>query len=144
MEQDLLSTPDASPDANFCERGIVSLRKQTERFFYFIGTIVGKQPTISIIVPIVISGLLILGFLMQVTKTQPIDIWVDPNSDFVSEKNFFDDHFTPFYRIEQFIIYPKDVEGADVLQGRYVLVLKKKKQIMKRNEKEMKKKEMNK
>jgi hypothetical protein len=42
--------------------------------------------------------LLSIGFIWQVTKTEPIDIWTDPNSDFVSEKNFFDEKFSPFYR----------------------------------------------
>jgi len=118
LEQDLLQTPDASPDSNFCERGIIFIRKKMEKIFFGLGTVIGKHPTISIVIPFVIAGLLILGFLMQVTKTQPIEIWVDPESDFIAEKNFFDDHFTPFYRIEQLMIYPRDSEGADILQGR--------------------------
>jgi Niemann-Pick C1 protein len=60
------------------------------------------------IIPAVVGLLLCLGFLEQVTYTDPIDIWVDPNSQFISEKKLFDSSFGPFYRIEQLMALPRN------------------------------------
>lgn len=36
--------------------------------------------------------------------TDPVELWAAPNSQSRIEKEFFDSHFEPFYRIEQVII----------------------------------------
>lgn len=36
--------------------------------------------------------------------TDPVELWAAPNSQSRIEKEFFDSHFEPFYRIEQLII----------------------------------------
>ncbi|KAE9548636.1 hypothetical protein FO519_008148 [Halicephalobus sp. NKZ332] len=42
------------------------------------------------------------------TTTDPVELWSNENSILRKEKLFFDTTFSPFYRIAQIIMYPKD------------------------------------
>lgn len=44
------------------------------------------------------------GIIYLKITTDPVKLWAAPNSQSRIEKEFFDSHFEPFYRIEQLII----------------------------------------
>lgn len=44
------------------------------------------------------------GIIYFKITTDPVELWAAPNSQSRIEKEFFDSHFEPFYRIEQVII----------------------------------------
>ena len=58
-------------------------------------------PTITTVSCIVIVGLLSLGWLRFTVETDPVKLWVAPDSDAAMEKAFFDANFGPFFRTEQ-------------------------------------------
>ena len=91
-----------------------------EKGFYKIGYAIASRPIISILICWTLAGAMVFGFFMIVTKTDPVDIWVDPTSNFVAQENYFNTNFGPFYRIEQYLFTPRDVPGADILQGKYL------------------------
>ena len=61
-------------------------------------------------VGIVIAVILSSGIALLDVTTDPVKLWASPNSRSLQEKNFFDSHFTPFYRTEMLIITPVGVE----------------------------------
>ncbi|GFU25408.1 NPC intracellular cholesterol transporter 1 [Nephila pilipes] len=47
------------------------------------------------------------GLVFFTVRTNPVDLWSAPNSEARKEKDYFDNHFGPFYRTEQVIIRRK-------------------------------------
>ncbi|KAF2772367.1 NCR1, Niemann-pick type C [Teratosphaeria nubilosa] len=58
-------------------------------------------PGITIGSAIVVVGLLSLGWIRFAVETDPVKLWVAPESDAAREKEFFDHNFGPFFRAEQ-------------------------------------------
>ncbi|KAK4636528.1 NPC intracellular sterol transporter 1-related protein 1 [Fulvia fulva] len=74
----------------YCDRVFASLARTCARF-----------PGITIGTSFIIVGLLSLGWLRFALETDPVKLWVAPDSAAASEKKFFDDNFGPFFRTEQ-------------------------------------------
>ncbi|XP_024370575.1 uncharacterized protein [Physcomitrium patens] len=55
-------------------------------------------------VSILITVVLCLGLIRLNVETRPEKLWVSPGSKAAEEKEFFDSHLAPFYRIEQIIL----------------------------------------
>lgn len=72
-----------------------------DRIFSNLGRICAKFPAITISTSVVIVGLLCIGWTRFDVETDPVKLWVSPDSNAASEKKFFDDNFGPFFRAEQ-------------------------------------------
>lgn len=57
-----------------------------------------------------------IGILKLEFITKPEDLWVPPGSQVVKDRNYFEDRFGAFFRVNQFIIFSKN-DGGDVLLG---------------------------
>ncbi|KIW04293.1 uncharacterized protein PV09_04589 [Verruconis gallopava] len=69
--------------------------------FSRLGFACASFPAITIVTSIIIVALLSLGWLRFAVETDPVRLWVSPDSDAAKEKAFFDNNFGPFFRAEQ-------------------------------------------
>ncbi|XP_004491642.1 uncharacterized protein [Cicer arietinum] len=74
------------------------------RFYRAYGRWAARRPAIILFSSLAIVLLLCLGLLRFQVETRPEKLWVGPGSKAAEEKDFFDSHLAPFYRIEQLII----------------------------------------
>lgn len=83
-----------------------------DRAFGRLGRATARFPGITIGSSIIIVGLLSLGWLRFAVETDPVKLWVAPDSEAAQEKDFFDRHFGPFYRAEQvFLVNDSSTSG---------------------------------
>lgn len=65
-----------------------------------------RYPVLALcLISYIILGLSYGIYHLKVT-VNPIEIWASPDSRSRIEKNYFETHFTPFYRLEQIYIKP--------------------------------------
>lgn len=74
------------------------------RFYRSYGRWVAMRPNTVLCSSLVIVLLLCLGLLRFEVETRPEKLWTGPGSKAAEEKDYFDSHLAPFYRIEQLII----------------------------------------
>jgi len=84
----------------YCDRAFSTLARTCARF-----------PAITIVSSIIVVGLLSLGWLNFAVETDPVKLWVAPDSAAAKEKQFFDTNFGPFFRAEQAFLV-NDVNGS--------------------------------
>ncbi|KAF1976955.1 multidrug efflux transporter AcrB transmembrane domain-containing protein [Bimuria novae-zelandiae CBS 107.79] len=72
-----------------------------DRMFSRLGYVCARFPTLTIGTSILIVGLMSLGWLRFSVETDPVRLWVSPDSAAAQEKAFFDENFGPFWRAEQ-------------------------------------------
>lgn len=70
-------------------------------FFYRLGQVAASSPWLVMAVMFTIVGLLNIGWKNFSVETDPVRLWVAPNSESKLQKEYFDEHFGPFYRTEQ-------------------------------------------
>ncbi|KAM7541010.1 hypothetical protein Aperf_G00000046447 [Anoplocephala perfoliata] len=70
------------------------------------GALVACFPKLTLLFTAICLGIACCGFLRFRVTTDPVDLWSDPNSRARLEKDYFDEHFGPFYRTEQIILRP--------------------------------------
>eukprot|EP00762_Andalucia_godoyi_P004709 ANDGO_03620.mRNA.1 Niemann-Pick type C-related protein 1 len=84
-------------------------RFHPERFisacFDKLGGLIQSVPLLFILVPLLIVGIFAVGIGQLVFLTKPEDLWVPPGSKVSNDKNYFDNTFGAFYRVNQFIIH---------------------------------------
>ncbi|KAM4122351.1 hypothetical protein ACB094_01G077000 [Castanea mollissima] len=82
-------------------------------FYRRYGTWVARNPTLVLCSSLAIVLVLCLGLIRFKVETRPEKLWVGPGSKAAEEKQFFDSHLAPFYRIEQLILAttPDAVDG---------------------------------
>ncbi|KAJ9673314.1 hypothetical protein PVL29_023105 [Vitis rotundifolia] len=73
-------------------------------FYRRYGTWVARHPTIILCSSLAIVLVLCLGLIRFKVETRPEKLWVGPGSKAAEEKQFFDSHLAPFYRIEQLVL----------------------------------------
>ncbi|KAL2715871.1 NPC intracellular cholesterol transporter 1 isoform X2 [Vespula squamosa] len=104
ISADELPTGFEDTQSTFIERLGAGTDKLLQEFFCWWGTVCASRPWL----------ILFLGFLfivglghgikyMNVT-TDPVELWASPYSRSRIEREYFDEHFEPFYRTEQIII----------------------------------------
>lgn len=76
-------------------------------FFYKLGILVTSAPLITFALALVAVALCNLGWSSFVVETDPVRLWVAPNSESKMRKEYFDEHFGPFYRTEQIFVIDK-------------------------------------
>lgn len=88
------------------------------RFFFRLGHFCATRPWLTFSIVFSIFGLLNLGWKYFKIETEPVNLWVAPDSESKLQKEFFDTHFGPFYRPQQiFITRPKE---AQVVPGHMI------------------------
>ncbi|GMH04666.1 hypothetical protein Nepgr_006506 [Nepenthes gracilis] len=88
-------------------------------FYRKYGMWVAKRPSLVLFSSLSIVLILCLGLIRFKVETRPEKLWVGSGSRAAKEKQFFDNHLAPFYRIEQLIIATMPAEG----QGRSQSIL---------------------
>ncbi|KAJ4715848.1 Niemann-Pick C1 protein-like [Melia azedarach] len=73
-------------------------------FYRTYGTWVARNPTLVLCTSLAIVLVFCIGLIRFKVETQPEKLWVGPGSRAAAEKQFFDSHLAPFYRIEQLIL----------------------------------------
>ncbi|XP_043713679.1 NPC intracellular cholesterol transporter 1-like isoform X2 [Telopea speciosissima] len=73
-------------------------------FYRRYGTWVARNPTLVLCSSLAVVLLLCLGLIRFKVETRPEKLWVGHGSKAAEEKQFFDSHLAPFYRIEQLIL----------------------------------------
>ncbi|XP_034681127.1 NPC intracellular cholesterol transporter 1 [Vitis riparia] len=73
-------------------------------FYRQYGTWVAKNPSLVLCMSLAVVLILCLGLIRFKVETRPEKLWVGSGSRAAEEKNFFDSHLAPFYRIEQLIL----------------------------------------
>ena len=78
------------------------------RFFYRLGLLCAKRPMETFAAAAVVVALLNIGWRNFKVETDPVRLWVAPNSESALQKHYFDDTFGPFFRAEQVFITMED------------------------------------
>ncbi|KAJ1272298.1 hypothetical protein BS78_06G191600 [Paspalum vaginatum] len=73
-------------------------------FFRKHGIFIARHPLLVLCVSLLVPVLLCIGLLRFKVETRPEKLWVSPGSQAADEKNYFDSHLSPFYRIEQLVL----------------------------------------
>ncbi|PSS35438.1 hypothetical protein PHLCEN_2v1593 [Hermanssonia centrifuga] len=81
------------------------------RTFYRLGLITATYPWLTLAAVFTVFGLLNLGWQQFELEKDPVRLWVAPDSESIIQKEYFDEHFGPFYRPEQ--IYVTVHESSD-------------------------------
>ncbi|KMS99730.1 hypothetical protein BVRB_1g020980 [Beta vulgaris subsp. vulgaris] len=80
-------------------------------FYRKYGAWVARRPALVLVSSLAIVLVLCLGLIRLRVETRPEKLWVGPGSRAAKEKQYFDTHLAPFYRIEQLIIATIPDEG---------------------------------
>ncbi|KAL9078828.1 MAG: hypothetical protein Q9157_002269 [Trypethelium eluteriae] len=89
------------------------LNNLLDKGFSKLGNTCARFPALTISSSIVVVILLSLGWINFQVETDPVRLWVAPDSDPAQEKAFFDDNFGPFFRAEQaFLVNDTHPGGA--------------------------------
>eukprot|EP01028_Stygiella_incarcerata_P011888 TRINITY_DN7011_c0_g1_i1.p1 TRINITY_DN7011_c0_g1~~TRINITY_DN7011_c0_g1_i1.p1 ORF type:complete len:1061 (+),score=251.08 TRINITY_DN7011_c0_g1_i1:128-3310(+) len=97
-----------------------------QKFFAHVGKRIAKYPLLFIVIPLVIVAGVGIGIMKLSFMTKPEDLWVPPGSRVVRDKNYFEDHFAAYFRINEFILSHggDNVVTGDVLDDIYNLQFK--------------------
>ncbi len=76
----------------------------SDRMFSRLGYVCARFPAITIVTSIIFVALLSLGWMRFEVETDPVRLWVAPDSAAAQEKAFFDEKFGPFFRAEQIFL----------------------------------------
>jgi Niemann-Pick C1 protein len=82
------------------------------RGFYRLGLMAASSPWLTFSIVFTLVGLLNIGWKRFEVETDPVRLWVAPNSESKLQKEFFDQNFGPFYRPEQIFITSASVVDA--------------------------------
>ena len=72
-----------------------------DKVFNRLGGLCARFPLITIFASVLVVILLSLGWMNFEVEKDPVRLWVSPSSNAAQEKDFFDNNFGPFYRVEQ-------------------------------------------
>jgi Niemann-Pick C1 protein len=72
--------------------------------FYHLGLFASNHPWLMFSAVFTAIGLLNIGWERFTVETDPVRLWVAPDSESRLQKEYFDNHFGPFYRTEQIFV----------------------------------------
>lgn len=87
-----------------------------QRFFYRMGLACARAPAATFAIACVLLALANIGWKDFAVETDPVRLWVAPQSESKLRKEYFDEHFGPFYRTQQ--IFVTDTSGAAFARDR--------------------------
>ncbi|KAJ7937284.1 patched family-domain-containing protein [Mycena leptocephala] len=79
------------------------------RGFYRLGLMTASSPWLTFALVFLIMGLLNIGWKHFQIERDPVRLWVAPSSESRIQKEYFDEHFGPFYRTEQIFVTASDL-----------------------------------
>lgn len=91
------------------------------RSFYRLGLFAASSPWLTFAIVFTIIGLLNIGWKKFDIETDPVRLWVAPSSESKLQKEFFDEHFGPFYRTEQIFVTASPAGTSQADSGDSVL-----------------------
>ncbi len=74
------------------------------RMFYKLGLLTASFPWATFAIVFTLVGLLNVGWSSFSVETDPVGLWVAPDSESKIQKDFFDQNFGPFYRPQQIFV----------------------------------------
>ena len=74
------------------------------RVFYKLGLLTASYPWATFAIVFTLVGLLNIGWSSFSVETDPVRLWVAPDSESKIQKDFFDQNFGPFYRPQQIFV----------------------------------------
>lgn len=97
------------------------------RFFRWLGIFVARNPGLVLGAAGTTVLLLCSGLIFLKVETDPEKLWVSHGSQAAAEKEFFDSHLSPFYRIEQLILatvpQPGETSAPSIVTDKNILLL---------------------
>uniref|UniRef100_A0A8D9B029 Niemann-Pick C1 protein n=1 Tax=Cacopsylla melanoneura TaxID=428564 RepID=A0A8D9B029_9HEMI len=72
--------------------------------FTSLGYFCAKNPLKVLLTGVLVTSALAFGIRYLEVTTDPVKLWASPNSRSRKERDYFEKHFEPFYRIEQVIV----------------------------------------
>jgi Niemann-Pick C1 protein len=104
------------------------LNKILRRTFYRIGHFCASWPWLTFFFVFLAIGLLNMGWKKFAVETDPVRLWVAPNSESKLQKDFFDRNFGPFFRAEGGIFVtsptrPTSIQNSSIIAEDLGLVL---------------------
>ncbi|XP_065080828.1 NPC intracellular cholesterol transporter 1 isoform X3 [Ochlerotatus camptorhynchus] len=116
-EQELRPHPSAingddDDEAGYFERLGAKTETALEKFFTIWGTTCAKHPWIVLLFGLLFIVAMGFGIKFLHITTNPVELWASPNSRSRVEREYFDSHFEPFYRIEQLIIKAENLSNV--------------------------------
>ncbi|OCH92884.1 multidrug efflux transporter AcrB transmembrane domain-containing protein [Obba rivulosa] len=95
-----------------------ALNNMLRRAFYRLGLIAATYPWLTFAAVFTVAGLLNLGWKNFEVETDPVRLWVAPDSESKLQKEYFDEHFGPFYRPQQiFVTSSPPVQALQAVTG---------------------------
>ncbi|KAI0291752.1 multidrug efflux transporter AcrB transmembrane domain-containing protein [Russula brevipes] len=80
------------------------LNVKLRRMFYKLGLLTASSPWATFAIVFTLMGLLNIGWSSFGVETDPVRLWVAPDSESKIQKDFFDQNFGPFYRPQQIFV----------------------------------------
>ncbi|GAA5798038.1 hypothetical protein HPULCUR_003436 [Helicostylum pulchrum] len=80
------------------------LNSRLQNWFYYQGLFCARYPWFVIMMSLGFVFVCSLGWSRFSLERNPVNLWVSPSSVALSQKNHFDQHFTPFYRTSQIFL----------------------------------------
>ncbi|XP_021702839.1 Niemann-Pick C1 protein isoform X3 [Aedes aegypti] len=116
-EQELRPHPntingDDDAESGYFERLGAKTETALEKFFTAWGTTCAKHPWIVLLCGLLFIVAMGFGIKFLHITTNPVELWASPNSRSRIEREYFDSHFEPFYRIEQLIIKAENLSNV--------------------------------
>lgn len=81
-----------------------TMERMIENGFRSWGTFVATYPLFVMIPSLLVSFVMCIGLMYFQVTTDPVDLWVSSSSQARKHMEYFNTHFSPFYRVEQVII----------------------------------------
>ncbi|KAF7992769.1 hypothetical protein HCN44_005113 [Aphidius gifuensis] len=110
-KQQQFNLPTGNPDkeSRLLEKLGYSFDQSLETFFCKWGTFCGKRPWTVLCIGMLAIIALSTGIIFTKMTTDPVELWASPTSRARQEREYFNSHFEPFYRIQQIIITSVDL-----------------------------------
>ena len=91
-----------------------SKKSFSDRFFTALAGVVARWPWLVIALAVLVTGLCAIGITNVHIETDPIKLWVPPDSEVFEDKQRFDSTFGAFYRTQQVIwfVNPNNYNAA--------------------------------
>ncbi|XP_073978633.1 Niemann-Pick type C-1a isoform X3 [Rhodnius prolixus] len=95
--------------SSIAEKLGAALEDVLQKMFYKLGLMCATHPWATLLLGICVVTALGHGIKYLRVTTDPVELWASPHSRSRLEREYFDQHFGPFYRTEQVIIRAVDL-----------------------------------
>jgi hypothetical protein len=93
---------------------VKGIQRFARRAFRSHAATVARWPVAFIVAPLVIAAALCIGLTRLTIDSDPNLVWVPPDSEVNRQKQFFDDAFDPFFRVNQVILALDEAPASEV------------------------------